>query len=230
MGSNAKETMTKQELIDRYIDSVGSTRVQGETAEPILPFLLGDAIYTIYSRDIAPLSLPHRENIIRRHWADNYNMFNRPFFHAIGVSNYEQLTDIMDDFESYIELNMMQLRSEMMLLFQEIPFERRGIIVSALLCHILAQAAQCAWGNVYRHRRVVCMVKGRELTIDCPSKNRHLDAINNDAFRLANIWHDDMCKALYDPNKTKGIPLALKALCRRIYGWVINDMEQSTEE
>jgi len=216
--------MTKKELINRYVESVGATLTQGSSVEPLLPLLLADAIYTIYCKDIAPLQLPRREEIIREHWSFNYDMFNKPFFHAIGVTNHEQVTDIMDDLEAYIANQMMCLRSEMMLLFQDIPFERRGLIVSAILCHVLAQAAQCAWGNVYRHRRVMGYTKdGRSMTLDRPDKNRYLDAINNDAFRLANIWHTRIESALVDPNKTKGIPPAINALCRRIYRWVEKD-------
>ena len=215
--------MTKRELINKYCECQDSTLIQGNSAEPLLPFLLGDAIYTIFAKDIAPLDLPRREKIIRNHWAANYNMFNRPFFQAIGVSNYDQLTDLMDDFEEYIALNMMQLRSELMLLLQDVPFERRSLIVSSLLCHVLAQAAQCAFGNVYKSQSVVGTVRGRNLIVEKPRKNRHLDAINQDAFRLANIWHCDMSNNLQDPNKTKGIPAAINALCRKIYRWVEED-------
>lgn len=215
--------MTKTELINKYCESVGSTIVQGESAEPILPFLLGDAIYCIYNKDIAPLELPRREAIIREHWRTNYNMFNKPYFQAIGVANQERLTDLMDDLEEFIAINMMQLRSAIMLLLQDVPFERRSVITSALLCHILAQAAQLAYGNVFRERRRVGIVRGKSLIVEKPSKNRHLDAINDDAFRLANIWHSNMSKNLRDPNLTKGIPEAINALCRKIYRWVEED-------
>ena len=148
-------------------------------------------------------------------------MFNRPFFAAIGVNNYDQVTDLMDDFEEAIANNVMVLRSELMLLLGDIPFDQRKPIVSALLCHVLAQAAQCAWGNVYR---VVTLVKreGNEKKVLAhrPEKNKHLDAINRDAFALANRWHTEIHKALVDPNKTKGIPPAINALCRKIYRWL----------
>ena len=211
--------MTKRDLINRYLSSTGRTRVQGETAEPLLPFLLGDAIYSIYNRDIAPLDLRHKEKHLRSDWAENYTRFNRPFFAAIGVDGYEQVTDLMDDFEDAISNNMMILRSELMLLIQDVPFERRGAIVSALLCHVLAQAAQLAWGNVYRRKNTITG-QGGQMTVHRPEKNRHLDAINKDSFALANIWHNAINKALIDPNKTKGIPPAINALCRKIYRWL----------
>lgn len=213
--------MTKRELINTYLKSIGRTRVQGDSTEPLLPFLLGDAIYTIYNRDIAPLDLRQEEKRLRSDWAQNYTRFNRPFFAAIGVNNYDQVTDLMDDFEEAIANNVMVLRSELMLLLGDVPFDQRKPIVSAILCHVLAQAAQCAWGNVYR---VATLVRRegpeKKVLVHRPEKNKHLDAINRDAFALANRWHSAINKALVDPNKTKGIPPAINALCRKIYRWL----------
>lgn len=213
--------MTKRELINTYLSSIGRSWVQGDSAEPLLPFLLGDAIYTIYNRDIAPLDLRQEEKRLRSDWAQNYTRFNRPFFAAIGAENHDQVTDLMDDFEEAIANDLMILRSELMLLLGDIPFDQRKPIVSALLCHVLAQAAQCAWGNVYR---VATLVKRdgavKKVMVHRPEKNRYLDSINRDAFALANRWHSAINQALVDPNKTKGIPPAINALCRKIYRWL----------
>lgn len=214
--------MTKRELINTYLSNVGRTLVQGESTEPLLPFLLGDAIYTIYNRDIAPLDLRREEKRLRNHWAENYTRFNRPFFASIGVDNHDQVTDLMDDFEEAIANHVMVLRSELMLLLGDVPFDRRKPIVSALLCHVLAQAAQCAWGNVYRVATFAQKDDDGNIVplVHYPEKNRYLDAINRDAYALANRWHRSINKALVDPNKTKGIPPAINALCRKIYRWL----------
>ena len=130
----------------------------------------------------------------------------------------------MDGFEASISNNMMMLRSELMLLLGDVPFDQRKPIVSALLCHVLAQAAQCAWGNVYR---VATLVKRegerKQVLVHRPEKNRYLEAINRDAYALANMWHSSINKALVDPNKTKGIPPAINALCRKIYRWLTEE-------
>ena len=213
--------MTKRELINTYLKSIGRTRVQGDSSEPLLPFLLGDAIYTIFNQDIAPLDLRREEKRLRSNWSENYARFNRPFFAAIGGEGSDQVTDLMDGFEAAISNNMMMLRSELMLLLGDVPFDQRKPIVSALLCHVLAQAAQCAWGNVYR---VATLVKRegerKQVLVHRPEKNRYLEAINRDAYALANMWHSSINKALVDPNKTKGIPPAINALCRKIYRWL----------
>lgn len=213
--------MTKKELINTYLKSIGRTRVQGDSSEPLLPFLLGDAIYTIFNQDIAPLDLRREEKRLRSNWSENYTRFNRPFFAAIGGEGSDQVTDLMDGFEAAISNNMMMLRSELMLLLGDVPFDQRKPIVSALLCHVLAQAAQCAWGNVYR---VATLVKRegerKQVLVHRPEKNRYLEAINRDAYALANMWHSSINKALVDPNKTKGIPPAINALCRKIYRWL----------
>lgn len=213
--------MTKRELIDAYLASIGRRRVQGDSTEPLLPFLLGDAIYTIYNQDIAPLELHQEEKRLRNDWAKNYSLFNRPFFAAIGGEGSEQATDLMDDFEAAIANHIMVLRSELMLLLGDVPFDKRKPIVSALLCHVLAQAAQCAWGHVYRVGKVLGTgPDGRRMTVHKAEKNPHLEAINRDAFALANRWHTAINHALVDPNKTKGIPPAINALCRKIYRWL----------
>lgn len=108
--------MTKRDLINRYLASIGKVRVQGDTTEPILPFLIGDAIYTIYNKDIAPLKLTQEEKQLRKHWAKNYTMFNKPFFAAIGGEGSDEVVDMMDDFEEAIANDIMVLRSELMLL------------------------------------------------------------------------------------------------------------------
>ena len=214
--------MTKRELINTYLASIGRTRVQGDSTEPLLPFLLGDAIYTIYNQDIAPLDLRREEKRLRSDWAQNYTRFNRPFFAAIGGEGSDQVTDLMDDFEEAISNNVMMLRSELMLLLGDVPFDRRKPIVSALLCHVLAQAAQCAWGNVYRVATFAKKDDDGNIVplVHYPEKNRYLDAINRDAYALANMWHKTINQAVLDPNKTKGIPPAINALCRKIYRWL----------
>ena len=214
--------MTKRELIKRYLDSIEKVRVQGDTTEPILPFLLGDAIYTIYNKDIAPLKLIQEEKRLRKHWAQNYSMFNRPFFAAIGGEGSEQVTELMDDFENAIGNELMVLRSTLMLVLGEVPFENRQKIVSALLCHVLAQAAQHAWGNVYRIGKVLGKDKrtGQKMVVHKPEKNPHLEAICRNSYALANMWHCGISDAIIDPNRNKNIPAAINALCRKIYRWL----------
>ena len=200
--------MTKRELINTYLTNVGRTRVQGDSTEPLLPFLLG-------------VDLRREDKRLRNDWAENYTRFNRPFFAAIGCDGSEDVTDLMDDFEAAIANNVMVLRSELMLLLGDVPFDQRKPIVSALLCHILAQAAQHAWGNVYRVVTLVRREGGvKKVLAHRPEKNRYLEAINRDAYALANLWHNAINQALVDPNKTKGIPPAINALCRKIYRWL----------
>lgn len=210
--------MTKRELIKRYLDSIDRVRCSGDTTEPLLPFLLGDAIYTIYTKDIAPLKLAKEEKRIRNDWATNYTQFNKPFFQAIGDGD-EQVTDMMDDFENAIGNELMVLRSQLMLLLGDVPFEKRQTIVSALLCHVLAQAAQCAWGNVYRVGRIFGKGKlpVKNQVVHRAEKNMHLDAISRDAMLLVGYWYNGFT---IDPNKAPGVPPAVTTLCRKIYRWL----------
>lgn len=212
--------MTKAELINRYLQSIGRRRISGDSAEPLLPFLLGDAIYTLYNRDIAPLDLHREEKQLRSDWKRNYTLFNRPFFAAIGIDNQDDIIELMDDFETAIAPEMDDLRKALDRLLMDVNPDRREPIVSALVCHVLAQAAQIAYGNVYRRARILNHTPELDNVIHRPEKNQHLDAINRDAFALANRWHTWVVKDLVDPNKTEDIPPAVTSLCRKMYRWL----------
>ena len=104
--------MTKREMIDKYLRTIDKKRVQGDTLEPVMPFLLGDAIYMIYNADIAHLSLRHEAKKARNQWAECYGRFNRPFFSAFTPDESLEVTDLMDDFEAFIgnELTFIYIR------------------------------------------------------------------------------------------------------------------------
>ena len=216
--------MTKTEMIDTYLRTIGITRIQGETLEPLMPFLLGDAIYQIYNKDIKPLPLKHEEKKVRGQWAKAYDRFNRSFFRAFSNEQSIEITDLMDDFEEYIANDLMVLRCQVLqILGDHIPFEQRQVITSALLCHVLAQAAQCVWKDVYKVRIIRNGKTLREEGVGNPD----LDGINRAAFLLATKMHCRVSDQYIDPNKCDGVPPAVQALCRRIYGWLkVTDKEQ----
>ena len=82
--------------------------------------------------------------------------------------------------------------------------------------HVLAQAAQCVWKDVYKVR--VPKPGGRYEEIGMP--NPWLDGINRAAFLLGTKLHTKVSDRYIDPNKCDGVPPAVQALCRRIYGWL----------
>ena len=209
--------MTKTEMIDTYLRKIGIRRLQGETLEPLMPFLLGDAIYQIFNEDIAHLDLRHELKKIRNDWVNAYGRLNGLFFRAFTTEQSIEVTDLMDDFEAYIHNDLMVLRCQVMqILGDEIGFEDKKVITSALLCHVLAQAAQCVWKDVYKVR--VPKPGGRYEEIGMP--NPWLEGINRAAFLLGTKLHTKVSDRYIDPNKCDGVPPAVQALCRRIYGWL----------
>jgi len=206
--------MTKRELINTYLNSVGKKRISGDTAEPLVPFLLGDAIYSIYNREIAHLPMYREDKKLRNEWAKAYSRFNRPFFRAFDNDASIEVTDLMDDFEDYISDEIMMVRSQLMLIFQDMDIDTRTTFVSILMCHILAQCAQYVWGDVYRIGKLMgktVLYKGE--------KNMDLDVINRNAFQLARRMHRNFGQPLV-PGREKGLQPALDALCRKIYKWL----------
>lgn len=209
--------MTQRELIDTYMASIGRKLEQGENAEPLLPFLLGDAIYDIYNKDIRTYPLHHDMKRIRNAWAAAYTRFNKPFFKAFDEEASIQVTDLMDDFEEYIADDLTILRSHVVrILGDEIPFEKRQVITSALLCHVLAQCAEIAWGNVHR----VTVRPSKFAYHVKPEYNRDLDTINHASFVIGNHIHAQYSTKTINPNKCKDVPPALSRLCKRIYQWL----------
>ena len=123
----------------------------------------------------------------------------------------------MDDFEEYIANDLMVLRCQVLqILGDHIPFEQRQVITSALLCHVLAQAGQCVWKDVYKVRVIRNGRTVREEGVGNPD----LDGINRASFLLATKMHSRVSDKYIDPNKCEGVPPAVQALCRRIYGWL----------
>lgn len=209
--------MTKREMIDKYLRSIDKRRVQGDTMEPLMPFLLGDAIYMIYNADIAHLSLRHEAKKARNQWAECYGRFNRPFFKAFTGDESLEVTDLMDDFEEFIGNELTILRGQVMLILGDsIPFDKRYTITSALLCHVLAQCAQHSWGNVYKvaHRTMA----GGQVIL--PTINPDIRGIDRASFILANLLHSEVSQESINPNKCKGVPPAVEGLCRKIYQWL----------
>lgn len=209
--------MTKTEMIDKYLASIGVRRIQGETLEPLMPFLIGDAIYQIYNEDIARLDLRHQLKKLRGEWVAAYDRLNGQFFRAFSTDESIEVTDLMDDFEAYIANDLMVLRCQVMqILGDEIGFDDKKVITSALLCHVLAQAAQSVWKDVYKIR----VQRPGGIYVEKAIANPDLEGINRAAFLIGTKLHTKVSDRYIDPNKCEGVPPAVFALCKRIYGWL----------
>ena len=142
--------MTKKEVVDTALRGIGKTRVQGNTTEPIMPYLLADIMYQLFDKNISPLSLKHELKQMKKMWMQKYKHFNKPVFSAFKESEFTELTDLMDDVYDYLSNEIVMLRSKTMLVIEGIEsFETKQAVSNLIMCHIFAEYADCCYQRVY---------------------------------------------------------------------------------
>ena len=142
--------MTKREIVETALKGIGKTRVQGDTTEPIMPYLLADIMYQLFDKNINPLPLRHELKQMRKRWTLRYKTFNKPVFSAFKETEFTELTDLMDNVYDYLSNEIVMLRSQIMLVVEGVEsFETRQIIADLIMCHIFAEYADCTYQRVY---------------------------------------------------------------------------------
>lgn len=193
--------MTSSELVDRYLGHMGLRRVKGAGYEPILPFFMLDAMYQIMSKDLKPIACKHEQKLAMKRWKEAYHAFNSDFFSVFNEDQTDEIIDMMDSFEAYIQNDIIIAEVAVMNELQkyEIVFEDQKILSSCMLCHILAQSALVAWNAVY--------VK---------TPNRYIKAMIKNAYIYMNQYFKKVSGAHIDPNSSETICNAVNILCRKM--------------
>ena len=144
--------MTRHEIIEAGLKGIGKARVQGDTTEPALPFLLGDLMFQHYLRAIKEIS-PLKQEMKRLNglWQKEYGLFNRPFFSQIPPESQEDVTDMMDSLAEVLSNELTMLRAGTMGMFHGLDFEQKKIASDFMVAHIFAQFALVAWKNTYAY-------------------------------------------------------------------------------
>lgn len=202
--------ITGTELTDAYLRHRGYTRIGGDGVSCILPFFILDAMYQIYRKAIAPLTLEHEPKLLRKRWIEAYNLFNRDFFAAFTLEQQDAIIDRMDDFESYIHNDVEILRVQVMNIMNRDDLETQSTISSCMACNILAQAANAVWKNTYVQRN------GK------PSPNRYIDTMEKMSYKLMNAIHGNSYHV--DPNQNKAVCSAISVLCRKMVRWLNEEL------
>lgn len=142
--------MTTREIVDTALKGIGKTRVQGDTLEPIMPYLLADIMYQLFDKNISKLPLKHKLVQMRTMWLKKYKHFNKPIFSCFKESDYTEVTDLMDNVYDYLSNEITMLRSSIMLVIGNIDsFEDKKNISTLIMCHVFAQYADCTYQRVY---------------------------------------------------------------------------------
>lgn len=175
--------MTINEIVSRYLQYLSDNkglRYTAGSAEPILPFLIADIMYQEHNHYVVPANLQHRMKEMDKTWRIAYWQFNMPFFCAFKRHEWAEVTDVMDSLADAVANDVVIVRSKIMQVMDDVPFEDEKIVASLLVCHIFAQYAQRAWGDIYKTE--VVNIAGRQKR---PNVNRHLNILRDVSFKMA---------------------------------------------
>lgn len=181
-------------------------RVKGDGYDPILPFFMLDAMYQIMSKEIVPIKSRQEQKLALKRWQASYNAFNRDFFSAFSPDQQDEIIDLMDAFESYINNDIIVAEVAVMneLAKLNISFEHQKAVAASMMCHVLTQAAQITWGAIYKNKYNV----SRE--------SPHINAILKYSSMWMNLYFSKVSDAYVNPNDSKQICDAMDALCRKM--------------
>ena len=142
--------MTKKQIVETALKGVGMKRVEGESTEPIMPYLLADVMYQLYQKDVIPANLRHKMRYMHKMWIQKYSHFNKKIFTYFKPEEYTEITDLMDSVGDYLSNEITMLRSQIMMILLNIDsFQDKRVISTLLMCHIFAQYAECSYNKVY---------------------------------------------------------------------------------
>lgn len=196
--------MDANTLVDTYIKHLGLKRISGDDASPILPFFILDVMYTLYRKSIQPVPSQFEEKKAKNLWMKNYHLFNRDFFSVFSDDQQDEIIDIMDAFEEYINNDVVIVKVAVMneLSPHGLNLDDQDILASCLICDILAQSAQVIWRAVY------------------DNDNQYINAIMRNATRWMNLYIRKRTDALVDTNKSKQVTDAVNALCKKMVNFL----------
>ena len=208
--------MTTNELVSTYVRhmaadgaSYGSNR-----ADPILPFLLGDICYQTYLQVTKRFPLVHQMKRFDSLWKAAYSRFNKPFFAAYPRDVQADVTDLMDSLTDALANDLVILRSMIMNIIDDLSFTEKQNEADLLMCYILAEFAQTAWGNIYKVERVTRIASHKE-----PHRNLDLEQIKMLSFKMAWGYFQPLAKGNIRLSEVKADGI-FQQMANHIYKWI----------
>lgn len=192
--------MDANTLVEAYVAHLGLKRVQGTGADPILPFFILDVMNTILHRDLFPVKAQHEEKKAKKLWVQNYHTFNKDFFSAFNDEQQDEIIDIMDDFEAYVNNDVVIVKVAVMneIAKYDVSLADQVVLADLMVCHILAQTAQIVWTAVYRR------------------ENKFIHSILFYAGRWMELYARRCTTSVIRTQDSEGITVAVNALCKRV--------------
>ena len=208
--------MTINQIVNRYLEhlSGGKSSYSLNSAAPILPFLLSDVMYQEYTKKVSVVRFKQRMRVMDKTWRGAYHQFIMSLLNAFRRDEWDDIGELMDGLGDSVANDVVMLRSRIMLVMDDVSLEDKQIVASLLVCHIFAQYAQHAWGDIYKSE--TRHAGGR---VTRPNKNRHLEVMKDVSFKMA-------CE-YFKPLSNGSIRLSeldadgyFRAIAKHIYDWI----------
>lgn len=145
--------MTKQELVDKYIQKNGLFFIRGnhDDISVLMPYFIMDVGYQYYCHYVQPLKLTHDIKKARSQWRDAYLSFNRRFTSSYTNDENIEIGELMDEMHDFLANYLMIMQVAAMRLFErEFTFEQQKVLSAAFMTNKLAVVSQRTWRQMYR--------------------------------------------------------------------------------
>lgn len=186
-------------LVDAFLQSKGLKKISGSDndASPLLPLIMMDSAYQIFSKYIRKVDFKHELKRYRGEWIKNYNAFNKEYFSCYNDELTDAMVDLMDDFEKYIEHDLFITFVQFENLFISEPLERQEMMAACLLANVMCQSAELVYERVYVGR-----------------KNKNLLACYSWMHKINEKYYGKD-KPMVNPNESDMITKCVDILCRK---------------
>ena len=211
--------MTRKEIVEKYVSGYGYRLVSGETLEPIMPVLVLDLMYQIHNEWLAETAkgFVRKNRYHHQKWMEAYNAFNRRFYGAFTVDEYDEACFLMDDFESVMANDLTIARVAVMGCFPELETDQRIALGTISVCNTLCHIANAFWHNVFRkpHRDVTGMV-----VVGDPLPNADIESMIHHSIRLMNEYYRSIGGKRPPAIAPKSVVDTIDVMIRHIWGWL----------
>lgn len=198
---------SKLDLLKAYLKHNNLVYVSGDCWDLLLPFLMLDCVFQIYSKTIIPLKLKHEMKRWQTIWYDNYHKFNMAFFRSFTDEQQDEVIDMMDEFQEWIKNDIDKLRFSFIGSIPVDDIELRKIVADCMVTSALVKAAK----YIFNHR-----IKKFKLAYGDP--NGYLTKIERASLKIAAHYYDSNIN--YNPNVDDSLGKNLSGLCNRMISFL----------
>ena len=191
--------MTNSELVNKFLDHRGYSKIKGESLLPIMPYIVMDVVYNMYNKTIRPIPAKHKLKKLKTTWEEAYNRFDRVFLAAFTEDEQDEIIDRMDDLEAYIANAKTIAEIQTMNCFSFLSLEQQKVLACANVCNLLTHYAGEIWKAVYKNydlSRDTWMRKGVQyyeikgkIYKERPNKSKELSDIERASEKLMDEYY-----------------------------------------